>query len=204
MRTTFSVMLALLFVSCTTPARVERAEGRVGSLTTGVDVLMTRVRALGGERERAAAAYHRIRQTYAEASGVALEAAIRFREADSRWRLAQWVIVAAAMLDVHLAQARAASIPIDCADGMSVSAFRRYLTSLGYEIAGLPIDHIVPLKEGGANHPANYRVTTTADNASWGGHWGADKCRFVGASRCAAAVKASQLCGSFGGRMPAL
>ena len=192
------------------PWRVERHLGEIERWEQDVQWLAGEATDIVARYEAATGDLRVVEATSAEAieraavaSRSLLEARQGWEAAQRRWALYQVLVQVAATLDAtgidrsRALAARPSGVP-DCADGMSVAAYRAALIALGADLLGKDIDHIVPRALGGADHPANYRVISSSLNRSLGSSWGADKCASVG-ERCRGAVAVSRRCGSYAG-----
>jgi hypothetical protein len=118
----------------------------------------------------------------------------------------QVLVVVAASIDAgnvdafrahQLEVSRSGDGTVSC-DKVSTAQYRAVLTSAGYNLAGMDVDHIVPRSLGGADNPANYQLLPSSVNRSLGAAWDRSKCEMVG-PQCAKAVAVSRACGWFRG-----
>lgn len=185
----------------------EEALNRTAALARNLD---ERWKLVVGDYNRAASRYRRARAEYGRAAAQYSRSSQEFRAASQtwkdarvRWDLVNNLVVAAASIDAYNLSKASGAREVDLGDigcgRVSTAKYRRQLRANGIDLDGLDVDHIVPRKLGGADHPSNYQLLDSSLNRSLGATWNADKCAAAGVKICAAAVAVSKLCGTFAG-----
>lgn len=155
------------------------AEGRVDALLEATSEIVSLYR-------ETTEGFRVAEEAFEETAAMAEAASTRFRESSEDYELARshWQKVTLVLLAAAASTAVGKSV---CGNPVSTQRFRRRLETVGINLAGKDIDHIVPKALGGPDHPWNYQVLESSVNRSLGADFGVAKCWNAG-PKCVLAV----------------
>lgn len=139
---------------------LQLTESEIKAIKSDVDDIIDLYNDAQEDYIKAASKWDTAKAMYKNTTDEYAKAAANYQTAAANYKkLSTMVIVMAASFTVGQAI---------CASSMSTAQYRKSLEGSGVSLKGKHVDHIIPKKYGGADHPANYQLWDASKNMSCG------------------------------------